>query len=433
MNYYEILGVSRDATTDEIKKSYRKMIAALHPDRVGEAGTAMAAQVNEAGSVLTNEAKRAEYDRELDRPQTPPPPAEDAFWGQEEEFDTFEEPTWGTEDELDVDIDETPVEKESRIPPPPPTAPEGERSPAAGTSKEKITPVERGGGFVAVGLLLTVVAVALQLGAYYLWFPASLRDWTFLLVGAAMFPLAGMRNYSHRQGVSLTMIAIGLGALGISWWLTLRNATFDPKLWALVGAEVVLLFTAVRLLATASRDFHGKKYPGIKIMSNEAASWWTTSQHGDATDDWLYSEFSHIPGVRAYRDVRISDTEVVGVLLVQHRQGAVISFTDIPAGKYRWNPDGSLMADHGGTLYPTGVSASSTYERGLARVAGGLKVHQFIVANNPGVQVFGASPKNVSVVPITDTQEIEDYLAPKKLPATVNRHKLAWLFQATTS
>ncbi|MFW6205933.1 MAG: molecular chaperone DnaJ [Gemmatimonadota bacterium] len=64
-DYYEILGVNRDADTDAIKKAYRKLALKYHPDRNGgsEEAEAKFKEATEAYEVLRDPQKRARYDR----------------------------------------------------------------------------------------------------------------------------------------------------------------------------------------------------------------------------------------------------------------------------------------------------------------------------------------------------------------------------------
>jgi molecular chaperone DnaJ len=64
-DYYEILGVSRDADADEVKKSYRRLAFEHHPDRNGGSKEAEAKfkEATEAYEVLRDPEKRAAYDR----------------------------------------------------------------------------------------------------------------------------------------------------------------------------------------------------------------------------------------------------------------------------------------------------------------------------------------------------------------------------------
>ena len=64
MDYYQILGVSRSATADQIKSAYRKLAVKYHPDKNPNDKTAeeMFKKVNEAYQTLGDETKRRNYD-----------------------------------------------------------------------------------------------------------------------------------------------------------------------------------------------------------------------------------------------------------------------------------------------------------------------------------------------------------------------------------
>lgn len=73
-NYYEILGVPRDATPEEIRKAYISLVRRLHPDRNRLPGeTELFLEVQKAYEVLSNAERRAAYDATLP-PEAPSSP-----------------------------------------------------------------------------------------------------------------------------------------------------------------------------------------------------------------------------------------------------------------------------------------------------------------------------------------------------------------------
>lgn len=64
-DYYEVLGVARDASAEDIRKAYLKLAHKYHPDKTGgdKAAEDKLKEINEAYDVLKNKEKRAKYDQ----------------------------------------------------------------------------------------------------------------------------------------------------------------------------------------------------------------------------------------------------------------------------------------------------------------------------------------------------------------------------------
>ena len=87
-DYYEIMGVARDASPDEIKRAYRRLARKYHPDVSKEKDAeARFKEVGEAYEVLRDPEKRKAYDQLGRRPQgeefRPPPDWNFEFEGED--------------------------------------------------------------------------------------------------------------------------------------------------------------------------------------------------------------------------------------------------------------------------------------------------------------------------------------------------------------
>jgi curved DNA-binding protein CbpA len=85
MNYYEILGVSRTASAEEIKAAYVRLARENHPDRFRdpaerERAAARFQEINESYNHLKDEKQRQEYDRSLQRKARTPQQEAELFY-----------------------------------------------------------------------------------------------------------------------------------------------------------------------------------------------------------------------------------------------------------------------------------------------------------------------------------------------------------------
>ena len=62
-NYYEVLGITKDATHDEIKLKFRELAKKIHPDKTKENSEEKMAELNKAYEVLSDKERREKYDR----------------------------------------------------------------------------------------------------------------------------------------------------------------------------------------------------------------------------------------------------------------------------------------------------------------------------------------------------------------------------------
>jgi curved DNA-binding protein CbpA len=80
-NYYELLGISKSASTGDVRKAYARLAREKHPDRFPDPAAKMSAQqtfqeITAAFNTLSNDRNRAEYDRSLAGPPRPAVPEE---------------------------------------------------------------------------------------------------------------------------------------------------------------------------------------------------------------------------------------------------------------------------------------------------------------------------------------------------------------------
>ncbi len=70
-DYYAILGIKKESTLEEIKRAYRNLVRLYHPDVGDTADVDKFLEVQEAFEVLSDEERRADYNRKLEEKKRP--------------------------------------------------------------------------------------------------------------------------------------------------------------------------------------------------------------------------------------------------------------------------------------------------------------------------------------------------------------------------
>ncbi|HEX6445421.1 MAG TPA: J domain-containing protein [Streptosporangiales bacterium] len=320
-DYYELLGVARDADADVIARAYRRLARVSHPDHGGNAG--MFRLLRTAYETLSDEAARQRYDAGLDgtgdvRPDDATVPDDDAGTAEPVTVCAVEPERLSWWPRVDADAREVVVPPFRRG-----------RLPAAAAA----------GAFLALGAVMTLVQVTALVP---------------LVAGACLLVAA----YRRAQGIDNNTFA---GAAVVA-------ALAGAALFAYVGRgalAVVLAPVALGVLATAA--VLGYRYGRVALLDGlapQAAV--ATREFGQPgvgrDDDTGFAErvgadalltLAFLPGVRIFHGLAApSPDQMVSHVVTCGRCVALVESRCWAPGTYGWSRHGALLRD--GQHFPGG-------------------------------------------------------------------------------
>lgn len=202
--HYDLLCVAPDATVEELKVAYRRLIRMYHPDIAGPHGEAMSKRINSAWSDLSDPAKRSSYDFSIRKPvheaPAPQPTRQQETPDQPSERADEQRPQW--------------TEQESE----PADEPTADNDPAT----FYYFPAKHRTWRITWSVLFTMfVAAALVMTAEWVEPSVDLSMWRTipgLAVPFALFVLFSRRTDRYKTGFFLWFTAL-IGPLGLlGWW-----------------------------------------------------------------------------------------------------------------------------------------------------------------------------------------------------------------------
>ena len=195
--YYELLGVARDATSDEIRVAFNRLIKRVHPDQGGSA--ALARQLTEARDVLLDPTRRHDYDLgrlEDERSADSEEPAEDV-WEDQEAWRSHGTGAFGA----------------SRHPPPPWASPRWPRSDEPPSSPPRTLQRHRTNGYAKASAWLAFLSL---IGVLFV-------SITLSSLGSVLAMVLGVKGWRDIRasggtecGLMRASVGIAVGALGAS-------------------------------------------------------------------------------------------------------------------------------------------------------------------------------------------------------------------------
>lgn len=431
-SHYAVLGVTEDASPEEIKKAARRLMQTHHPDRGGDPD--VAARINTAHAVLSDPAQREEYDRPQDTPASDAPADPDAYedsWGTEEPWEAPAD----EEEVLDVEVEEEPPPS---TPPrahhtePPGTPHRTDHAPAQTPTQPKdpkpttVRTAQREA--LLIGLLPTVLMNAAISIESVLVAPAGTSPLIFPCVGivAAVIALIafrrkGLPEYPGPRPAAATIIACALAVAALA-----MVATNQPRavpagqafLATCVGAWVYAKASTRHRLANRIIASKGLREDGTIFGGS------TGDTAGEMLNNTIWKTLAH-PQMHAARGFQTSDpgNQFTKAVLLGNRV-ALLRPVFIPKDAipthgpaFYWSPP-SLFLSSAATGVPSPVMRLELdeYRAAFRSVTTGLTVHEFLVVYTdptaPAITLPRHNPLMPTVVMGSDAGEaIEQFLA----------------------
>lgn len=438
--HYEVLGVEPDATTQEIKKTARKLMQTHHPDLGGN--QAIAAQINTALDVLSDPEKRAEYDHFLDTgghegATTPDPESFEDDWGTEDAWETIDE-----EEVLDVEVEESPLQTSESQPSEDLPFPNDQPQPKKPTEPQPSTKVRTAlwQGF-SIGFLPAMALVLGVLVQSYILTTPPMSPFVFPAAGMVVGLLFSsvfrhkLPDHPSPRNALAAMIATAIIVISLGF-----IAPSQPQL--IPGAQALLATTVGTWLFLSGVKSHrlAERIIKSKGLSEDGTIYGpsTGDTAGELLNVTIFGCLTH-PELHAARGFQTADdtNPFTKAILLGDRVALLRPMfippevIPVPQPTMYWSQP-SLFVTSPATGVPTPLLRLELgdYRSAFKQVAGELRVQEFIVVythpDSPKVQLPEPVPTMPSVISSHEAKtKILDFLLDADRPVHHIDHQAA--------
>lgn len=382
-DYYELLGVSRDADVETITRAYRKLARVSHPDSGGNAGMFRLLRV--AYETLTDETQRKAYDAALDNGLAPAADDHDhpVAPGVADDHDDYAQSQWTFDDGTtrSMVVDPERLSWWSGVDP---------------SRATHVSPPYARGRWPALATGVTFTAFGLTIVGFHLIGVVP------LIAGAAVLLGSYLRASRGMEVTAVVGVAGAIAVVSTGVYMYVAKPTFASLLGfglLLSLAAGAVLFhrlgqAALLNLLAPPEAIEQREYgrPGAGRLVGEQAR-----QFGDRIGADALLPLTCMPGIRVFHGLANFDGGPVhSHAVVCGRLVALVESMYWESGAYSWTPHGALLRD--GQHFPDGDLgfdvAVATYQRALGE---DVDVRGFVLVTSmdEGAVVGGTGPAGI--------------------------------------